>query len=362
MKIIDYFFFLIKKMVRLLSRFVLFDHVLVVLSGGGFGFSINGKANYEFAKINFKHYKIVLVVGRKSAEGASLRSFRGMLYLHFSKYILADNGIPFSVCLKNKVVVQTWHGSPIKKIGLDDLALLKKLPNYELKAMMQQWSDTNFVICSSPYVQDLIRSAFGVKSEQALIAFTPYIQKVLAKRKASKVVPATVSKAPRKIFYMPTYRDWVTDRGWDLLENKDFINYLDSAGVICLYKYHPLDSYSESREKRFNTVRVDGDYLDLLSECDFFITDYSSALFEALMLDCRVLIYALDFVKYEEERGIYDLSIYSDLTLLNDVTDFESVFATSPNADEGLAFIKKRYLSEVGVEESKKLIVNCIGR
>ncbi len=41
---------------------------------------------------------------------------------------------------------------------------------------------------------------------------------------------------------------------------------------------------------------------EILAGCDAFMTDYSSAAFDAALMKCPVFLYVDDYEKYEKER------------------------------------------------------------
>ena len=50
-------------------------------------------------------------------------------------------------------------------------------------------------------------------------------------------------------------------------------------------------------------VSKDDDMYEVLAGCDAFMTDYSSAAFDAAVMRVPVLLYAEDYGEYERERG-----------------------------------------------------------
>ncbi|MCP5173736.1 MAG: CDP-glycerol glycerophosphotransferase family protein [Moraxellaceae bacterium] len=353
--IFKYLKFFIYKVARVLSYYPIFNNTVVVLSGGGFGNSINGKANYDFLKSRLNKNTVVLIAGKNDANTISLKSIKGIIYLHFSKKIITDNGIPFSVNLKNKIVVQTWHGIPIKKIGLNDQSLLARFGYLELQAMRHQWADTTAVICLGEHVRTLMMQAFDVSYKQTVISHSPYMQKVL---QIGGIEKLEKKGEIEKIFYLPTYRDWVTDRSWDLLEDNNFIEFFVKKNITVYYKYHPLDADAMLKLLPSNFIKVDGDYVELLKECDCFITDYSSAFFDALLLDIPVFFYAVDYENYKKERGIYDEELYELICRLDGLKDEAEIEAAFVQAHiVGLTKIKDKYLPKLSVDSSAKKII-----
>ena len=64
----------------------------------------------------------------------------------------------------------------------------------------------------------------------------------------------------------------------------------------------------ETNKNIIDVSRVD-DMYEILAGCDAFMTDYSSAAFDAALMKCPVFLYVDDYEKYEKERGklLWDL-------------------------------------------------------
>lgn len=298
------FGFILKKTLRLFTLFYLNDAV-VVLSGSG-GAAQHSQSNFNYAKNNFKNRNIYFVTCYES--NSSIYSIKGFFLSHFSKTIIADNGIPYSINLKNKVVYQTWHGLTLKKIGLKDENLINKLKNYEVKAMLLQWSDTDYIFCPSDYMEKIFKESFNIRSSSVLKENTPYIEDI---RKLSLVEASDTREKRKSILYLPTYRDWESDRAqWDVLESSSFLNYINNSNINLYYKYHPFDSQIKNRNLPTCFIEVKGDYLTYLSKVDLLITDFSSTYFDAKYAGVNSLIYAPDYTIYNEKRGLIDMGLY----------------------------------------------------
>ena len=60
---------------------------------------------------------------------------------------------------------------------------------------------------------------------------------------------------------------------------------------------------SNAKAERLVDVSKIDDMYEILAGCDAFLTDYSSAAFDAAVMGIPVLIYADDYREYEAERG-----------------------------------------------------------
>lgn len=130
------------------------------------------------------------------------------------------------------------------------------------------------------------------------------------------------------LMYAPTFRGGSQGTNRQIAAGQgfpDYKNLIDSlekrfGGTwIVLLRLHPqlvarnldleiADSLAELNGKVISTSRVD-DMYEVLAGCDAFMTDYSSAAFDAAVMEIPVFLYADDYKEYEGERGklLWDL-------------------------------------------------------
>lgn len=124
------------------------------------------------------------------------------------------------------------------------------------------------------------------------------------------------------LMYAPTFRGGSQGTNRQIAAGQgfpDYKNLIDSlekrfGGIwIILLRLHPqlvarnldleiADSLAELKGKVVSASRVD-DMYEILAGCDAFMTDYSSAAFDAAVMNIPVFLYADDYKEYEGERG-----------------------------------------------------------
>lgn len=130
------------------------------------------------------------------------------------------------------------------------------------------------------------------------------------------------------LMYAPTFRGGSQGTNREILANQGFPDYSMlvknmeerfGGHWIILLRLHPqlvarnldqgvLDDVPELQGKVVSASRVD-DMYEILAGCDAFMTDYSSAAFDAAVMGIPVWLYADDYREYEGERGklLWDL-------------------------------------------------------
>lgn len=245
-----------------------------------------------------------------------------------SLVILNDNNYVISKFKPTGLqVIQIWHAcGAVKKFGSQLKNRKYKIQGYDK------------VICCHPYWVGIFSEAFSTPKENLVITGVPCTDELIE----NKEEPENI------ISYLPTFRG--TSMGKleyvSLEENKEFMESVPK-GWKFQTKQHPLVPVpSTTGNKSLNKI---------LMESKIIITDYSSIMFDASLLNDRtVLIYVPDYEKYKETVGYnidlekdYDGYIAKDATHLSDLINRE-VNNPTPNTKK----IRDKYMK---YEDGKNL-------
>ena len=135
------------------------DDKLVLLEGGQ-GSNINGNMFSMLKELQtnpkWQDYTCVFVVTEKTIDKAKKRmSFYGFdrvrlavrnshsycRYLATAKYLLTDNSFPPYFYKRDKqVLLNTWHGTPLKTLGKSDKSNLASLANIQKNYLMSDYA------------------------------------------------------------------------------------------------------------------------------------------------------------------------------------------------------------------------------
>ncbi len=231
-----------------------------------------------------------------------------------SKYIITSTRLLNYIQLRNEQkYIQTWHGTPLKKLGADityttnkrtsvsDYKLMNKLDSYKI----------DYFISPSSYASSKFKSAFDLDDKQILEIGYPrndflvnYTEQDIKRIKENLNLPDD----KQIILYAPTWRD-------DSYSIKD--GYIDNSPIsleeltsnlpnhIILYRSHYMSKANEAFD---NVIDVSSynEINDLFIIADLLITDYSSVFFDYAILKKPAVFYMYDLEKYENEtRGFY---------------------------------------------------------
>ena len=135
-----------------------------------------------------------------------------------------------------------------------------------------------------------------------------------------------VDKDKKVVLYLPTWRDYNYGREEEDFDREYILNTQKLQEKLgkeyeVIEKNH---TYLQGNDKEImHNTNIETQELLLIS--DFLITDYSSVMFDGFGMNIPVLIYANDFQKYQESRGVYT-EIWQDLndyitTTIDELTD-----------------------------------------
>lgn len=245
------------------------------------------------------------VIAKRSPHSAALKE-EITKELECSQVIVTDDYV--TELLKADVderqsVMQLWHAAgAFKRFGLDCFGMDRATE----KKINAKFTD---VIVSSEGVKDIYARAFGVNDQVVKSLGTPRTDALLSQKERELSRESFFSDFPslkgkKIIAYLPTFRQvgsavvrWDPEIDWESLQQ-----YLESSDTYFLVKRHPLDKSViglgvSSRIIQADCCRVN----DLISVSDLVVTDYSSVIFDALLLDKPILFYAPDFDIYERD-------------------------------------------------------------
>ena len=215
--------------------------------------------------------------------------------------------------------IQTWHGTPLKKLGVDldavfmsgglDLATYKK--NFTDNA--HTW---DYLISQNPFSTETFKRCFDFKGQ--MLEFGYPRNDILFRKNTPEYINAKreefgVPAGKRVLLYAPTWRDdeFTGDQQYSFRPAMDFDRMMEALGDdwVMLVKYHYLiqDAIDWTPYEGF-VLPFDQtkDIAELYLVADALVTDYSSVMFDYSLLERPMYFFAYDLEKYENTlRGFY---------------------------------------------------------
>lgn len=255
-----------------------------------------------------------------------------------AKYWVNNQNFPHYIRRrKNGVYIQTWHGTPLKRMFHDQAAIVGRDSGYvaRVQKSVAQWSR---LVSPNSFTTNAIRSSYGYTGPAHEIGYPR--NDVLSSPRREEVTEAVRQRLGLDsdkvvVLYAPTFRDdKPTERGRFAFEwpfsPAEFYDTLGSE-VVLLVRTHSVVNTKPRipSELSANIIDVSNypDIQELFLVSDMLVTDYSSVFFDYAILQRPMIFYAYDLENYRDDiRGFY-LDYTTDLPGPV-VTDSAALFET----------------------------------
>ncbi len=281
-------------------------------------------------------------------------------YLLTSRVIVTDDYLRYMRAIKlrdGQKLFQIWHAcGAFKKFGLDAPSQISK---EEERATHSQYSA---VAVTAENCGKSFAGAFGIDEKICLPIGLPRTDKLI--KDAPEMRAGIFEKYPefqnkRIYLYCPTFRE----REGKRIEFETGIDWAKlSEGMaddeLLIIRRHPLMDYSLCKGEFENIIDLsDESTLALTAACDVMITDYSSVIYDACLLDVPMVFYCPDYKEYE--RGFY-LDFPDDLPG-EMVTEGEKLLEAIRNAKEnppasGIEKFRSEQMSACDGDSTKRAV------
>lgn len=294
----------------------------------GTQFSDNPKAIYEWMKQEYPEYH--LVWGVNKGQEKPFRDEKVSYVLRFSiKWFLTmpraavwviNTRTPLWLTKNKKTMyIQTWHGTPLKKIGRDIESI--SIPGYTKESYDQSFTEEskrwNYLVSPNFYSTEIFKGAFDFHGPVLEIGYPR--NDILTKSKDNPVIKTKLKEKmglptnKRIILYAPTWRETANrkDGKYSFDTEFPFDDVMESVdeNTLVLVRMHYLVAKEidfTQLDERIIDASESYDMSELLAISDLLITDYSSSFFDYAITDSPILFFMTDKKNYEEEiRGFY---------------------------------------------------------
>lgn len=308
--------------------------VILFESGVGRNYSGNPRYIYEYLlKNHAKEFKFVwsLEDTRMNIPGNPIKvKKKRIMYFYYtiiSGFWIFDSRHPQYLLKKDKCeYIQTWHGTPLKKLGLDmdylnmsgDIDIERYKENFKYNS--SKW---DYLISQNHFSSQIFKRAFDFKETILEIGYPR--NDILIKEKDNIELIKEIKKSfnipydKKIILYAPTWRDnafhsdgiykFSSAINFDLMEKELSDEY------ILIVKQHYLVSEKSHYDSHSGFVRMlDGktEIQELYLISDILITDYSSVMFDYSILKRPMIFYTCDMEFYKDNIRNFYFDIYEE--------------------------------------------------
>ncbi|MFM6940165.1 MAG: CDP-glycerol glycerophosphotransferase family protein [Rhodoluna sp.] len=244
------------------------------------------------------------------STGVAFGSRAYLRALATSKYLVNNSNFPpYFRKATGQVYLQTWHGTPLKRLGRD--IAQNNLTKSYLDTMDREAKAWDYLISPNAFCTEIFPSCFGYRGEILQTGY-PRNDKLstatAADRQRIRESIGVSDPSVTLVMYAPTWRDYSrTATG-----NWQSVFYLDEntklpAGFKMIYRGHTNthESHRDGGNENFIDVTRYPNITDLYLAADALITDYSSVMFDYTVTGKPVLFLTPDLERYRAERGFY---------------------------------------------------------
>lgn len=236
-------------------------------------------------------------------------------YLATSKYWVNNQNFPTYLTKPKKTrYLQTWHGTPLKKMQHDQEQIEGRDEGYLARVThaKNQWSA---LVSPSPYATKAFRSAFQYNGPVLELGYPRndvFYTDDLDERIEDIRHKLNIPDGKSVILYTPTFRD--NEKKGKKFVRKNKINFriferrLGENYVLLIREHVVVASKLKIPEEfRHNIINVSNypNVQELMIASDMLVTDYSSVMFDYVNTNKPIYFYCYDLDEYNKMRGFY---------------------------------------------------------
>lgn len=288
--------------------------------------SDNPKFIYDELKKQNKKYQIIWAANTlypfndSNVKTVKRLSPEYFYYLSRAKYWVNNQNFPHYIRKhKDTIYIQTWHGTPLKKMLNDVDTFQGRDKDYKNRVnhAIKNW---DYLISPSPYASKCFKSAFDYHKEILEVGYPRNdvfydIENIdLTEKKKLIKQKLGIESNKKIILYAPTFRDDEINKAKKHIINLklDLHKLKESIGddYILILRPHIIISNALNLSESLKEFVIDGakypEISDLYLITDICITDYSSVMFDFANTKKPLLFFTYDLEFYKNKlRGFY---------------------------------------------------------
>ena len=344
------------------------DKIILFESSNGRNYTGNPRSIYEeiLSQGLENEFKCIWIFSNTDTEvpGNAIKVKKS--YFKFLYYTLRSGAWVFDsrhlyYLKKNKKTkyIQTWHGTPLKKLALDmdyiDMSGNQDIEKYhdDFRKNSAIW---DYLISQNKFSSEVFRRAFDFKGEMLEIGY-PRNDILINKNNKEDIDKIksrlNISKEKKVILYAPTWRDnqyyakgkykFATEMDFDAMAKELSDDY------VLIVKFHYLVKENIDWTKYNDFIiecDADWDIQELYLISDMMITDYSSVMFDYSILKRPMIFFTYDLENYKNKLRDFYFDMFEEVPGPICETNDEMIYFIKNYTEKG-------YMSEFGEKYQK---------
>lgn len=307
------------------------SHIWLFSSTDNSHYNYNSRYLFEYVKENLPEITPLFVINDPELRN-SLSSKYGKQYFIETESIqgirqalsagvwFTSAGLPaYGTGLhKKRLIINLWHGVPLKKIALLDPNLKKAARIYFKKIFSENYT---CILTTSHELIPLMARSFAVSEDKIKVWGQPRNDGLFQKNDCRKILGQLFPDLPeytKTVLYAPTFRDYGQVQLFPFkdFDQKQLEAFLDEKNMLLFIRTHVAEQGSAApylgKRIRFLGNEQAEDVTGILNIFDCLITDYSSIYIDYLLTDKPMIFLPYDRQQYLDGRGMnFD---YDDVT------------------------------------------------
>ena len=229
--------------------------------------------------------------------------------------IIVDDHIPFFdnfLLDRDVVMIQIWHaGAGFKGVGYS------RWGHYGCPGIFSCHRQYTYCISPSKAICHFFSEQFGILDEQiiptGMARMDSYMDPKVREETTERIYrdyPALKDK--KVVLFAPTYRGQnrkTANYPYELIDFEGLYRYTQKNDAVVLFKMHPWVPgdvpIEEKYADRFFSMNTYPNINELFYVTDLLITDYSSSMYEFLLMEKPMLFFPFDKNQYSVSRGFH---------------------------------------------------------
>lgn len=307
------------------------SHIWLFSSTDNSHYNYNSRYLFEYVKENLPKITPLFVINDPELRN-SLSSKYGKQYFIETESIqgirqalsagvwFTSAGLPaYGIGLhKKRLIINLWHGVPLKKIALLDPNLKKAARIYFKKIFSENYT---CILTTSHELIPLMARSFAVSEDKIKVWGQPRNDGLFQKNDCREILGQLFPDLPeytKTVLYAPTFRDYGQVQLFPFkdFDQKQLEAFLDEKNMLLFIRTHVAEQGSAApylgKRIRFLGNEQAEDVTGILNIFDCLITDYSSIYIDYLLTDKPMIFLPYDRQQYLDGRGMnFD---YDDVT------------------------------------------------
>ncbi len=274
---------------------------------------------YKYINEHYPEYELIWAVDDQAlyedVTTVKRMSFKYVVIAATSKFFVNNSRMPiFFKKRKSQIYVQTWHGTPLKKLVYDMENNL--MPGTTEKKYLKNFSNEvrnwDYLVSANEYSTKIFKRAFKYEKKILEVGYPRNFSLYTYSEKDRNYLRAKykIEDDQVAILYTPTYRETKNFNAGkyyqELMLDLDKLN--EASNIKVLLRLHYLISENIDVSNYQNIINVSDvqDVNELYIVSDVLLNDYSSTMFDYLALNKPIIFFPYDLEEYEKEiRGFY---------------------------------------------------------